>query len=88
MPNIKSAKKRLRQSQRQRKVNLPLRTRIKTCRNSFLEALAAGDREAGRKTYSAYCSSLDKAAKSGTLAPNTATRSKTRAAAKLRMLDA
>ena len=86
MPNIKSAKKRLARSEQQRAVNLPVRTRVKTCRRAFQEAVAAGDREVSTKAYSEFCSSLDKGAKNGTIKKNTAIRSKTRAAAKLRTL--
>ena len=88
MPNIKSSKKRLRLSSRHRMVNLPLRTRVKSCRIVFQEALASGDQETSKKAYSAFCSSLDKAAKNGTIAKNTAVRSKTRSAAQLSALGA
>ena len=84
MPNLKSSKKRLRKSATERDINLPVRTRVRTARRVFQEAVAAGDREAGDKAFRAFCSCLDKAAKKGVIKKNTAIRSKTRAAANLR----
>lgn len=86
MPNIKSAKKRLRLSERQREINRPLRTRIRTTRRAFLESIDAADREQSAERFRQFCSSLDKAAKRGVIKKNTAIRHKTRAAARLRAL--
>ena len=83
MPNIKSAKKRLRQNESQRMENLEVKTRMKTFRRQFLESLEAKDNDSSG-AYSKYCSSLDKAVKKGVIKKNTAVRNKTRAAAKLR----
>jgi small subunit ribosomal protein S20 len=88
MPNIKSAKKRLRSSVKRRAVNQPLKTRVKTSRRAFLEKIAAGDREGSTQAYRQFCSSLDKAAKRGVIKKNNAVRNKSRAAAKLRALAA
>lgn len=86
MPNIKSAKKRLRNSVKRRSMNLPLKTRVKTSRRTFLEKVAAGDQEGSAVAYRQLCSSLDKAAKGGVIKKNNAIRNKSRAAAKLRAL--
>ena len=86
MPNIKSAKKRLRRSVRQREVNLPLKTRVRTARRAFLESVQAADSEKSEERFRQFCSSLDKAAKRGVIKKNTAIRHKTRAAARLRAL--
>ena len=86
MPNIKSAKKRLRSSLSQRSVNLPRMARVRSCRRAFQEAVETGDKEVVAKTFSELCSNLDKAAKFGTIKKNTAIRSKSRAAAQLRSL--
>lgn len=86
MPNIKSAKKRLRTSERQYQENRPVRTRVGTMRRQFLEALAGSDRKAVNESFRAYCSSLDKAVKKNVIKKNTAVRSKTRAANKMRAL--
>lgn len=88
MPNIKSAKKRMRSSETSRVRNLSMRTRVKTARRNMIEALAAGDAEKCDTIYRQYCSVLDKAAKSGVIKKNTATRRKARAADKVRALKA
>lgn len=82
MPNIKSAKKRLRQNETNRVENLEVKTRMKTFRRQFLESLESANDSAG--AYSKYCSALDKAVKKGVIKKNTAVRNKSRAAAKLR----
>ena len=83
MPNIQSAKKRLRRSARQQQVNAPIKTRVRTSRRKFLESLEAGDGAARAAAFSSYCSCLDKAAKSGVIHRNTAIRRKARAQARL-----
>lgn len=82
MPNIKSAKKRLRQNETRRIENLEVKSRMKTFRRKFLESLESDADSAG--AYSRYCSALDKAVKKGVIKKNTAVRNKSRAAAKLR----
>ena len=86
MPNIKSAKKRLRSALAERVVNLPRKARVRSCRRAFLEAVETGDKDVGTKAFSEFCSSLDKAAKFGTMKKNTAIRCKSRAAAQLQSL--
>jgi len=80
MPNLKSAKKRLRQNERCAEVNKRVKTRIKSTRKTFLTAVSEGDDAAKNTAYSSYCSALDKAVKSGVIKKNNATRNKTRAA--------
>jgi len=86
MPNLKSAKKRMRQSEKRRARNAQVRTRIKTARRSLMEALEGKDMEVAEKAYRVYCSVLDKAAKKGVIKKNTAIRRKTNAANGLRKL--
>jgi small subunit ribosomal protein S20 len=86
MPNIESARKRMRQSAKANARNTAVRTRLSTTRRLFFEKVAAGDREAAGTTYRTYCSVLDKAAKSGVVKGNTAARRKTRAANQLRAM--
>lgn len=86
MPNIKSAKKRLRQTERQTESNAPFKTRVKSARRKFQESLEAGDKAVSDEAYRLYCSALDKAAKKGVLCKNTATRRKGRAANALRAI--
>jgi small subunit ribosomal protein S20 len=86
MPNIKSAKKRLRTSQEAYGRNVGVRSRVKTQRRNFMEAVAENDKERSDKAYRVYCSVLDKAAKSNVIKKNTAQRRKARAADKLRAM--
>jgi small subunit ribosomal protein S20 len=88
MPNLKSAKKRMRQNVVRHDRNVQVRTRIKTARRSMMEALAADDAEAGAAALRSYSSVLDKAAKVGVIKKNTAVRRKTNAANGLRKIAA
>jgi small subunit ribosomal protein S20 len=77
VPNIKSAKKRLRQSNvrrdRNRAVRSELRTRIKTL-------LATEDAKEAAEQYRDVSSLLDRAARKGVIASNAADRRKSRLA--------
>lgn len=84
MPNLKSAKKRMRVSERQRKENYAVRSRVRRYRRRFLAALEGSDSAALKTAYSDFCSILDKAAKRNVLKKNTAMRYKSRAANKVR----
>ena len=86
MPNLKSAKKRMRQNVVRYDRNVQVRTRIKGARREMLAALESKDAEAGETAFRAYCSVLDKAAKSGVIKKNTAVRRKTNAANGLRKI--
>ena len=88
MPNLKSAKKRMRVSERQRVENYAVRNRIRTYQRRFADALLGEDQSVMAEAFSAYCSILDKAAKRRVIAKNTAIRSKTRAAGRLRKATA
>lgn len=88
MPNIQGAKKRLRKSVRQRDVNAPRKTRTRSTRRAFDEAVATGDATKATEAYRELCSGLDKAVKGGVMSRNTAIRGKTRAANRLRALAA
>ena len=83
MPNLKSAKKRLRQNETRRHENMGVRSRVRTARRNFLESLEGGSAEDQKAAYAAYCSVLDRAAKRGVLKKNNAIRNKRRAAARM-----
>lgn len=85
MPQIQSAKKRLRQNDVRRVANQALRTRVKSTRRAFIEIEAGEDAEAIQAAYRTYCSVLDKAAKAGVISRNTAIRRKGRAANRIRV---
>ena len=88
MPNLKSAKKRMRQNEVRYERNVQVRTRIKTVRRTMVAAVEAKDVKAGETAFRSYCSVLDKAAKSGIIKKNTAIRRKTNAANSLRKISA
>lgn len=88
MPNIKSAKKRMRSSETRRIGNLAVKTRVKTARRKAREALEAGVAEAAGAAVREYSSVLDKAVKRGVITKNTAIRRKKRATEALRKLEA
>jgi len=88
MPNLKSAKKRMRQNVVRHDRNVQVRSRIKTARRAMLDALAANDAEKGAEALRTYSSVLDKAAKAGIIKKNTAVRRKTNAANGLRKIAA
>jgi small subunit ribosomal protein S20 len=86
MPNLKSAKKRMRQNEVRQERNQKVRTRIKNARRAMMESLEAKNSEAGQAALRTYCSVLDKAAKRGVIKKNTAIRRKTNAANRLRSI--
>ena len=86
MPNLKSAKKRMRQNLVRHERNQQVRTRLKNARRIMMETLEAKDAEAGDTAFRTYCSILDKAAKGGVIKKNTAVRRKTNAANGLRKI--
>jgi small subunit ribosomal protein S20 len=88
MPNIKSAKKRMRSSESRREGNLVAKTRVKTAKRKMREALEAGVAEAAGEAIREYSSVLDKAVKRGVIRKNTAIRRKKRATEALRKLEA
>ena len=88
MPNLKSAKKRMRQNVVRHDRNIQVRSRIKSARRVMMEALAANDAEKGAEALRNYSSVLDKAAKAGVIKKNTAIRRKTTAANGLRRIAA
>ncbi|MCF7848194.1 MAG: 30S ribosomal protein S20 [Kiritimatiellales bacterium] len=86
MPNLKSAKKRMRQSEKSYERNVQVRTRVKSARRAMMEALEGKDAESAEKAFRTYCSVLDSAAKKGVITKNTAVRRKTNAANGVRKL--
>ena len=86
MPNIHSAVKRMRVSEKARQRNKAAKSKISTLRRQLFEICAANDADKSRKVFSDYCSILDKAAIKGIIKKNTAIRRKRRAAAKIAAL--
>lgn len=77
MPNIKSAKKRLRQSQVRRDRNRAVRSELRTRTRTLL---ATEDATEAAEQYRYVVSLLDRAARKGVIPSNAADRSKSRLA--------
>lgn len=84
MANTSSSEKSIRQTRTRTKRNRAKKTRIRTLRKSALAAVAAGDAAAAQKAYDKFASAADKAAKGNTIHKNTASRLKSRMAARLK----
>jgi small subunit ribosomal protein S20 len=78
MPNIESARKRVRQSAKRRERNRAAKSGVNTARKQVLDAIESGNKAEAAKSYVNYSSTLDKAAKKGILKANTADRKKAR----------
>ena len=81
MANIKSAKKRDKQSKVRNARNRACKSAVLTAGKKVAAAIESGDKAAAEKEYSAYTSRLDKACKKGVLKKNTVSRRKSRTAA-------
>ncbi len=87
MPNLHSAVKRVRVTEAARLRNRSTKAKISTVRRKVFENVASKEKEQARLAFREYCSTLDKAAKTGVIKQNTAIRRKRRAAAKLAALE-
>lgn len=83
MPNIKSAKKRLRQSVKRALRNRAGKTKVKSSLKSALSAIQSKDRDAASKTVRQTSSTLDSAAAKRLIHKNAARRQKSRLMKKL-----
>lgn len=80
MPNIKSAKKRLRQNAKRRANNRARMSALRTHVKKMEESVAKGDRETAAEMLSITSKVLDQAAARGLIKKNTASRRKSRLA--------
>ena len=78
MPNTKSAERRVRSNERKRLHNRSIKSRLKTVEKAYAAALKTGTKEAATTAYSNLSSALDKAAKSGVIHKNQASRRRSR----------
>jgi len=78
VPNTRSARKRVRQAERNRLRNQMYKSRIKTAIRRLEEALAGGDPQAIDAALRRALSAIDRAAVRGAIHPNTAARKKSR----------
>ena len=82
MPNIKSAMKRVKVSEKKNLRNRIIKSKVKTAMKKFDVELAANPSAAGAQ-YTVTTSAIDKAVAKGVLHKNTASRKKARLAKKL-----
>lgn len=88
MPNIKSAKKRVKVIEAKTMQNKMLKTALKTSMKKYEAALASGDKVAAAETYKAAVKKIDKAVAQGLLHKNNAARKKSNYTVKLNQLEA
>jgi small subunit ribosomal protein S20 len=86
MPNTKSAVRRMHSSVRRHLHNQTIHSRLKTLEKNYLSLVTAGKRDEASPALRAVASALDKAAKSGVVHSNNASRKKSRLAARLAAL--
>ena len=78
MPNIKSAKKRVRSNERKEKVNTIVNSSMRTAIKKFEKDVKAGNVEEASKSLNTAIQRVDKAMKSGLVHKNKAARVKSR----------
>ena len=86
MAHSLSAKKRIRQTEKQRARNRARRTALKTRVRAFSDALAAGEPALAENKYRETCTGLDREANRGLIHRNAAARRKSRLARRLNAL--
>ena len=87
MPILSSAKKALRAGERKRVFNSRRKTDIDRKLKAFRKLVAAKDKAGAEKSVPALYKSLDKAAKTGFIKKNAASRLKSRAMAALKKIS-
>lgn len=88
MPNIKSAKKRVKVIEAKTLQNKMLKTALKTSMKKYEAALEAGDKAAAAEAYKAAVKKIDRAVAQGLLHKNNAARKKSNFTVKLNKLGA
>lgn len=86
MANIKSARKRARQSERHRKLNASQRSYVRTAIKRVLKAIESGDKEAAQAAYKEAVPAIDKSVAKGLMHKNRAARKKSRMNAHIKAL--
>lgn len=87
MPNIKSAKKRVKVTEKKTLINLSHKTALKTAIKKFEAAVNAGDKENVQALFNDAVKKLDRAVSQGILHKNNAARKKSQLALKLAKLS-
>lgn len=87
MPNIKSAKKRVKQDEKRTMRNLARKSAIKTATKKVLAAVEVGDVSAAKELLKDVNAKLSRAKSKGLLHANTASRKMSRLAKKVSALE-
>ena len=88
MPNIKSAKKRVKIIEKKTLENNMIKTGYKSAVKKFEEAIAAGNLEEAKVLFSEATKKIDQACTKGVIVKNTASRKKSALAKKLNAINA
>ena len=88
MPNIKSAKKRVKIIEKKTLRNNMIKSGYKSAVKKFEEAVKAGNTEEAKTLFSTATKKIDQACSKGVLVKNTAARKKSNLAKKLNSLTA
>jgi small subunit ribosomal protein S20 len=88
MPTTKSAAKRGRTAEKRRQRNMAVKSEIRTERRRVLETIAAGNKPEAQERFLKLGALYDRAVKKGIMKLNTASRCKSRIAAKVNALPA
>ena len=88
MPNIKSAKKRVKVTESKTMQNKMLKSALKTCMKKYEAALASCDKTSAEETYKVAVKKIDQAVAKGLLHKNNAARKKSQYTVKLNKLGA
>ena len=83
MPNIKSAKKRVKVIEKKTLTNNMIKTGYKSAVKKFEEAIAAGNLEEAKTLFSEATKKIDQACTKGVIVKNTAARKKSSLSKKL-----
>lgn len=86
MPNITSAKKRVRQAEARRQHNKHIRSGMRTTVKAVVSAIEAGDKTAATDAYKVAVPEIDSSVSKGILKKNKAARHKSRLNARIQAL--
>ena len=86
MANIASARKRARQAEKRRLHNASLRSELRSAIRGIRKAITAGDKKAARTVYQSAVSVIDRIADKNIIHKNTASRQKSRLAARVKAM--
>ncbi len=88
MANIKSAKKRAKQSEKNRQHNASLRSMVRTSIKKVIAAVASGDHAVAKAAYADAVPVIDRMASKGLIHKNKAARHKSRLSGHVKKLAA